>query len=164
MANALVREIKLIDSNLAPGEIITMREQVDRRTWSQRAAVTLLGIFSSIALLLSGIGLYGVMSYAVSQSVRELGLRMALGATGADLLRTVLFRGLQVTMAGLLVGGAVALALTRLLGDLLYKTSPRDPASFAAAFAAMAIAATAACLYPALRAMRTDPVRALRSW
>jgi len=162
MANALVREIKGIDDNLAPGEVITMREQVDRRTWSQRAAVTLLAIFSSIALLLSGIGLYGVMSYAVSQSVRELGLRMALGATGSDLLRIVMWKGIRVTLAGILVGGAVALGLTRLMGDLLYKTSPRDPGSFGAAFAAMAVAALAACLLPAWRAMRTDPVRALR--
>lgn len=162
MANALVREIKRIDDNLAPGEVITMREQVNRRTWSQRAAVTLLGIFGSIALLLSAIGLYGVMSYAVSQSVRELGLRMALGASGSNLLRIVMFKGLQVTMAGICVGGAVALGLTRLMGDLLYKTSPRDPGSFGAAFATMAIAAIAACLLPAWRAMRTDPVRALR--
>jgi predicted permease len=162
MANSLVEEIKKIDDNLAPGEVITMREQVTRRTWSQRAAVTLLGIFAGIALLLSGIGLYGVMSYAVSQSVRELGLRVALGATGSDLLRIVLFRGVRVTLAGIVVGGVVALGLTHLMGDLLYKTSPRDPGSFGAAFITMALAAAAACLLPALRAMRTDPVRALR--
>jgi predicted permease len=162
MANALLREMKRIDANLAPGEVITMREQVDRRTWSQRAAVTLLGIFAGIALLLSGIGLYGVMSYAVSQSGRELGLRMALGATGSDLLRIVMLKGLQVTMAGVGAGGAVALGLTRLMGDLLYQTSPRDPWSFASAFVTLAGAAIAACLLPAWRAMRTDPVRALR--
>jgi len=162
MANALLREMKRIDANLAPGEIITMREQVNRRTWSQQAAVTLLAIFAGIALLLSGIGLYGVMSYAVSQSGRELGLRMALGATGGDLLQTVLLRGFQVTLAGICIGGAVALGLTRLMGDLLYKTSPRDPESFAAAFLIMVLVAAAACLLPARRAMRTDPVQALR--
>jgi predicted permease len=162
LANALLREIKALDANLAPGEVITMREQVDRRTWSQRAAVTLLGIFGGVALLLSGIGLYGVMSYAVSQSVRELGLRMALGATGSDLLRIVMLRGFRVTLAGVCVGGAAALGLTRLLGDLLYRTSPRDPVAFTAAFLVMAIAAAAASLIPAMRAMRTDPVRALR--
>jgi len=162
VASVLVREIKKIDANLAPGELITMREQVDRRSWSQRAAVSLLGAFASIALLLSGIGLYGVISYAVSQSGRELGLRMALGATGADLLRIVMFKGLQVTVMGICIGGAAALGLTRLMGDLLYKTSPRDPGSFVAATATLAIAALAACLAPAWRAMRTDPVRALR--
>lgn len=162
VANALVRQIKAIDDNLAPGEVITMREQVDRRSWSERAAVTLLGIFGGIALLLSGIGLYGVMSYAVSQSMRELGLRMALGATGADLLRAVMWKAIQVTMLGICVGGAIALGLTRLMGDLLYKTSPHDPGSFGIAFITMALVATAASLFPAWRAMRTDPVRALR--
>ncbi len=162
LANALVREIKRIDNNLAPGEVITMREQVDRRSWSERAAVTLLGIFSGIALLLSCIGLYGVMSYAVSGSRRELGLRMALGATESDLLGSVIFKGIQVTMAGICIGAAAALGLTRLMGDLLYQTSPRDPKSFGAAFVSLVIAAIAACLLPAWRAMRTDPAQALR--
>jgi putative ABC transport system permease protein len=144
--------------------VITMREQVNRRTWSERAAVTLLGIFGGIALLLSGIGLYSVMSYAVSQSTRELGLRMALGATGSDLLRVVMVQGMRVTFAGICVGGIVALGATRLMGDLLYKTSPRDPVSFATAFITLAVAALAACLLPAWRAMRTDPVRALRGF
>jgi len=162
MANVLAREIKGIDANLAPGEVITMREQVDRRTWSQRAAVILLGIFASVALLLSAIGLYGVMSHAVSQGTREFGLRIALGATGSDLLRMVMIKGIRVAMAGLCVGGAAALVLAPLMGDLLYKTSPRDPRSFERAFVTMAISALAACLPPAWRAMRTDPVQALR--
>jgi hypothetical protein len=119
MANTLVREIKTIDANLAPGEVITMREQVGRRTWSQ-------------------------------------------GAAGPDVLRIVMLRGFQVTMAGMCVGGAAALGLARLMGDLLYKTSPRDPGSFGAAFVTMAMAAIAACLLPAWRAMRTDPVQTLR--
>jgi putative ABC transport system permease protein len=162
MANALSREIKTIDANLAPGEVITMREQVDRRTWSQRAAVDLLAIFGSIALLLSGIGLYGVMSYAVSQSTREMGLRMALGAGASDVLRIVMSQGMILTIAGIGVGTAAALGLTRLMGDLLYKTSPRDPGSFGVAFVVMVIAALAACFLPAWRAARTDPVKALR--
>jgi macrolide transport system ATP-binding/permease protein len=162
MANALLREIKAIDANLAPGEVITMREQVDRRTWSQRAAVNLLVIFGSIALLLSGIGLYGVMSYAVSQSTRELGLRMALGAGASDLVRIVMSKGMVLTLAGISVGAAVALGLTRLMGDLLYKTSPRDPESFGWAFVVMAFVAGAACFLPAWRATRTDAVKALR--
>ncbi|SPF49817.1 membrane hypothetical protein [Candidatus Sulfopaludibacter sp. SbA4] len=162
MANQLAREVKAIDANLAPGEVITMREQVDRRTWSQRAAVSLLAVFGGIALLLAGIGLYGVMSYAVSQSTRELGLRMALGAGASHLLRIVMSHGLGLTLAGIAAGAAVALGLTRLMGDLLYKVSPRDPESFAWAFLVMAIAAVAACFLPAWRATRTDPVRALR--
>ena len=162
MANALVREVKALDANLAPSEVITMQEQIYRMTWSQRAASTLLTIFTATALLLAGIGLYGVMSYAVSQSTRELGLRLALGANGADLLRIVMGRGLGLTLAGVGIGAGAAFGLTRLMGDLLYKTNPRDPGSFATAFVVMTVSATAACLLPAFRAMRTDPVRALR--
>ncbi|HLK68003.1 MAG TPA: ABC transporter permease [Bryobacteraceae bacterium] len=162
IANALVREIKAIDRNLAPGEVITMREQVSRRTWTQRAAVTLLAIFSGIALLLAGIGLYGVMSYSVSQSTRELGLRMALGADMAGLLRIVFARGLILASLGIGAGVLLALGLTRLMGDMLYKTNPRDPAPFVWAFVVMMAASCAAILVPAWRAAGTDPVRALR--
>ena len=162
LANVLAREVKAIDANLAPGEIITMREQVDRRTWSQHAAVTLLAIFGSVALFLSAIGLYGVMSYAVSQNTRELGLRMALGASAQHLLRIVIAHGLGLTIGGIAAGAALALGLTRLMGDLLYHVSPRDPAAFGIAFLVMIMAAVAAGLLPALRATRTDPVQALR--
>ncbi len=162
MANLLAREVKGMDDNLAPGEIITMREQVDRKGWSQRAAVSLLGIFGGLALLLSAIGLYGVMSYAVSQSTRELGLRMALGASAADLLRIVVAKGMGMMLTGVAVGAALALMLTRLMGDMLYKVGPRDPAAFAWAFLVMTVAACAASWVPAFRATRTDPVRALR--
>ncbi len=162
IASVLAREIKAIDPNLAAGEVITMRENIARRTWSQRAAFSLLAIFACVALLLAAIGLYGVMSYAVSQSKRELGLRMALGATGSDLLRIVMSQGLALTLVGISAGIAFALGLTRLLADMLYKISPRDPESFVSAFAAMTLAAVVACLLPAWRATRTDPVRALR--
>jgi predicted permease len=162
LAKALTREVKAIDSNLAPGEVLRMREEIDRKSWSQRAAVSLLAIFGSVALLLAAIGLYGILSYAVSQSTRELALRMALGASASHLLRMVMSRGLGLTLAGIGLGGAVALGLTRLMGDLLYKVSPRDPQSFASAFVVMGIAAVAACFVPAWRAMRIDPVRALR--
>lgn len=162
LAPALVREIHALDPNLALGDLITMRDQVDRSTATQRVAVTLLGAFGVLALLLAAIGLYGVMSHAVSQSSRELGLRMALGASAADLRRLVLSRGFRLTAVGVALGAAAALALTRLLGYLLYGVSPRDPLAFGTAFAVMAIAALMACLLPARRAARTDPVRALR--
>jgi predicted permease len=162
MANALARQVKALDASLAPTELITMREQIDRTSWTQRAAVTLLTVFGAMALLLAGVGLYGVMAYAVSQSTRELGLRMALGAEGSDLLRMVMRYGIGLAAAGIAAGAVVAAGTARLLGDLLYKVNPRDPAAFAGALAVMAVAAAAACLIPALRVMRTDPVRALR--
>jgi len=161
-AKALAREVKALDANLAPSELITMREQIDRRNWSQRAAFSLLAAFGAMALLLAAVGLYGVMSYAVRQRTRELGLRMALGAESSDLLRMVMRYGIGLAVAGMVAGAGVAAGTTRLMGDLLYKVSPRDPAAFAGAFAVMAIAAIAACLIPALRVTRTDPVRALR--
>jgi ABC-type antimicrobial peptide transport system permease subunit len=128
----------------------------------QRIAVNMLGAFGGLALLLAGVGLYGVMSYAVSQSTREFGLRMALGARGSDLLQLVISQGLLLTMAGVIVGGFAALGLSRLLGYLLYQVNPRDPLTFVIAAMVMAIASVAACLLPAWRATRTDPVRALR--
>jgi predicted permease len=161
-ARALLREVKAIDSNLAPGETITMQEQVERTTSAQRVAVAFLCTFGGLALLLAALGLYGVMSYAVSQSTRELGLRMALGAASSDLLRMVMRHGLSLTVAGVALGATAALGLNRLLGYLLYRVSPRDPLAFASAFAVMAVTALAACFLPARRATRTDPVRALR--
>jgi predicted permease len=163
MARALTREVKTLDTNLAPAEVITMREQVYRMTWSKRAAVILLLIFGGIALLLAAIGLYGIMAYNVSQSTRELGLRMALGADARDLMRLVFSHGLALTGIGVVMGGVAALGLTRLLGYLLYNVSPRDPLTFGSALAVMTIASLLACFIPAWRVMRIDPVRALRN-
>jgi predicted permease len=159
---ALVREIHALDPNLAPGEVIAMQEQVDRTTAVQRVAVTMLGVFGGLALLLAAIGLYGVMSYTVSQKTRELGLRMALGADTSNILGFVLSYGLALTAGGVVLGAAAALSLTRLMGSLLFNVSPRDPLAFGSALVVMAIAALAACLPPAWRAAYTDPVRALR--
>jgi putative ABC transport system permease protein len=113
-------------------------------------------------VLLAAIGLYGLMSSAVSQSTREFGLRLALGATASDLLRLVLSRGLALSAAGVAVGVGAAIQLTRLLGNLLFEVSPRDPAVFGLAFLVMATASTVACVVPAWRATRTDPLLALR--
>ena len=162
MAKTLAREVKALDENLAPGEVITMQEQVDRTTAVQRLAVMMLALFGGLALALAAIGLYGVMSYTVSQSTRELGLRMALGADAGNLVRLILSNGLALTLLGIVVGAAAALGLTRLIETLLYKVSPRDPLVFVSAFLVMMIAASAACFLPAWRATRTDPVRALR--
>jgi len=162
IAAALAHEVHALDANLAPYEVITLQEQMDRSTSPQRVAVTLLGVLGGLALLLATVGLYGVMSYTVSQNARELGLRMALGAGASNLLRLVMSHGLTLTAAGVVLGAAAALASTRLLGNLLYKVSPRDPLAFGSALIVMTIAATAACFVPAWRATRTDPARILR--
>jgi macrolide transport system ATP-binding/permease protein len=163
MSTAIAREVHVMDPNLAPYELITMQEQLERSTSAQMVAVTLVSVLGGLALLLAAIGLYGVMSYAVSQSTRELGLRMALGADASNLLRLVLSRGLALTGTGVLLGAGTALLLTRLLGNLLYKVSPRDPLAFGSALAVMAFVSLVACLLPAWRAATTDPMRALRN-
>ena len=159
--NALAREVHALDPNLAPLPASPLQEQIDEMSYSQRLAVTLVSIFGAMALFLAAIGLYAMMSYAVSQSTRELGLRMALGARVTDLLRLVMSRGLVLTAGGVLLGAIVALGLTRLMGNLLYKVSPRDPLAFGVAFVVMTIVALIACFLPAWRATRIDPVRAL---
>lgn len=162
MTKALAREVHTLDANLAPGEVITMQEQVDRTTAVHRMAVMMLGVFGGLALLLAAIGLYGVMSYTVSQTTRELGLRMALGARTSDLLRLVMSHGLALTAGGVLLGAGAALGLTRLMGNLLCQVSPRDPLAFGSAFVVMTLASLAACFLPVWRATRTDPARTLR--
>jgi predicted permease len=163
VATAIAREVRALDANLAPYETITLQEQLDRSTSPQQVAVTLLAVLGGLALLLATIGLYAVMSYVVSQGTRELGLRMALGANARHLLRQILSYGLTLTATGILIGTIAALSLTRLLGNLLYQVSPRDPFSFASALLIMLIAAIAACLPPAFRATHTDPMHSLRN-
>ena len=163
IANSLAEEVHRLDPNVAPQDTISMREQVDRMNFTQRLAVTLLAVFGGMALLLAAIGLYAVMSYAVSQSTRELGLRMALGAVGSDLMQLIMSRGMLLTAGGLMVGVIAALGLTRLMGALLYKVSPRDPVAFSLAFVVLVVVAAVACFLPAWRAMRIDPAQALRT-
>lgn len=160
--NALTREVHALDPNLAPIAPFRVQEQVDRKGYTQRLAAILIAIFGAMALFLAAIGLYAVMSYSVSQSTRELGLRIALGANARDLLKLVASRGLQLTVAGIGFGGIAALILTRLMGNVLYKVSPRDPLAFGSALAVITIASLTACLFPAWRATRVDPVQALR--
>src|SRR5947207_5296278 len=161
--NALAREVNALDPNLAPTAPFRVQEQVDRKGYTQRLATTLVAIFGAMALFLAAIGLYAVMSYSVSQGTRELGLRMALGAGAADLLRMVVACGLRLTIAGIFLGGIAALLLTRLMGNLLYKVGPRDPLAFGFALIVMVTVAFIACVLPARRAARIDPVQALRS-
>lgn len=158
----LAREVRALDANVAPLGILTMQEQISRQTLTQQVAGRFLGIFGGLALLLATVGLYGVMSYTVSQSARELGLRVALGAAPSHLLRLVMSRGLALIGLGLVIGFAAALATTRLFGYLLWGVSPHDPLSFGSASAIIGVASMAACFLPAWRATRIDPLRALR--
>jgi macrolide transport system ATP-binding/permease protein len=160
--NALAREVHALDSTLAPTAPFRVQEQVARKGYTQQLAGTLIAVFGAIALFLAAIGLYAVMSYSVSQATRELGMRMALGADARDILRLVLSRGLRLTIAGIAIGGFAGLLLTRLMGNLLYKVSPRDPIAFGLALFILLAVALLACFLPARRATRVDPVQALR--
>src|SRR5437016_8603971 len=162
ISGALAREVKALDPTLAPTAPFRVQEQVDRKGYTQRLAATLIAIFGAMALFLAAIGLYAVMSYSVSQSTRELGMRMALGARSVDLLRLVLSRGLKLTLAGIVLGGVAALLLTRLMGNLLYNVRPHDPIAFGLALIILLAVALIACFLPARRAARLDPARALR--
>jgi predicted permease len=129
---------------------------------AQRFSMTLLGAFAIVALLLASVGIYGVVSYIVVQRTHEIGIRVALGAQQSDVLRGVLGAGARMALIGVGIGIAVALALTRLMANLLYGVSATDPATFFSVAVLLTLVALAACYIPARRAMRVDPIVALR--
>jgi predicted permease len=161
LAPGLAQAVHALDPTLAPSAVSSMQEQIETSSSTQRIAVLLLGVFGGLALLLAAVGLYGVMSYSVSESRREIGLRMALGATSADLLRIVVGRGLGVAAGGVILGMLGGLAMTGLVADLLYRVSPRDPVTFLTAAGILLIVSAGACVAPAWRAVRVDPLKAL---
>jgi putative ABC transport system permease protein len=150
------------DPTLPNSEFTTLEQIVDHAVAPRRLITNLLGTFSSLALLLASIGLYGVIAYSVTQRTRELGIRMAIGAQRGDVLRLVLREGLTTAGIGVVLGIIGALLATRLLKSMLFGVSATNPLIFAInAFILMAVA-LAACLIPARRASRIDPMEALR--
>jgi putative ABC transport system permease protein len=152
-----------IDPDLPVWNVHTMTEQLDRSLWARRAYSWLLGVFSLVALVLAAAGIYGVISYAVSQRTQEIGIRIALGASPGEVLARVLRRGMVLVAAGSALGIGVTLAATGLLDKLLFGVSPRDPLVYGAVVAAVATVGLLANAIPARRAARLDPMRALRT-
>jgi putative ABC transport system permease protein len=158
-----IREaIRSLDKNIPISEIQTMNQVVAEANGQSRFYMVLLGAFAVVALVLAGVGIYGVMSYSVSRRTHEIGIRMALGAQSRDVLKLVVFQGIFQALAGVAVGLAGALALSHLMAGLLYGTRPTDPVTFVAAVLVLGGVAVAASYIPARRASKVDPMVALR--
>jgi putative ABC transport system permease protein len=143
--------------------VYTLQEVISRSSWQDRFLSVLFAVFAVLALTLAAVGLYAVLSYAVSLHKHEIGIRMALGASAASVRLMVLRQGMTLAAVGLAVGAVGAMALTRLLKSQLFQVSPMDPATYGAALGILVAVAALAAFVPAHRATRVDPVIALRS-
>ena len=162
MAATVRSEIQSVDKSVAKFKVTTVEHQLGQQTAERRFQTSLIGLFSLAALLLSAIGIYGLMHYFVVQRANEIGVRMALGARSLDVLALVLRQGMSLAAVGATLGILGAFALTRLLSGLLFGVTPTDPLTYAAAPAILLAVAALACWIPARRAAAIDPVRALR--
>jgi putative ABC transport system permease protein len=162
MVSAARAALSSIDSGVPMAQVSTLDDVVSRSVRDQRSSVFLLGSLGALALVLTAVGIYGVLAYNVAQQTRELGVRIALGASRGDVLSLVLGRGLRLVAIGAVIGLAASFALTRLMTALLFGVKPTDPATFAGVTLLLFIVAFTACWIPARRATRVDPMVALR--
>lgn len=160
---AIQREVLALDRNVPLTAIQTMQERVADVTSRTRFIAVLLGLFAGLALLLAGLGIYGVMAYSVSAHTRELGIRIALGAQPVAVFRLVIGQGMKLAVIGLVIGLSGAFMLTRYLATLLYEVQPTDPLTFGSVALSLVTVAFVACWIPARRATKVDPLLALRS-
>jgi putative ABC transport system permease protein len=151
-----------LDSNVTVSEVQSMDSVVDLANAQPRFNMALLMAFALVAMILSAVGIYGVMSYGVTRRRQEIGILMALGARRSDVLRMIVKQGMSLALAGAALGAIGALALTRLMTRLLYQVQPTDPATFITVPCILLAVALAACLIPACRAAQTSPITALR--
>ena len=162
LSGAVVREIHAVDPNVAVYGIRTMQDRLYDSLARQRFSSTLLGAFAAFALLLAAVGIYGVMSYLVTQSTHDIGVRVALGAQPGNIIGLVVRQGMELATIGILAGLAGAAALTRVMSSLLFGVSATDALTFCAVAALLALVAFTAIVIPARRATRVDPMVALR--
>jgi len=162
LISAVRRAVAEVKPNLPLHNVMTMEQRLANTTTSRRLNTALLGSFAAVALLLAVVGIYGVMSYTVTQRRREIGVRMALGAQKSDVLGLFIHDGLRLTLLGVAIGLAGAFALTRCLSNLLYSVETTDPLTFLTVAAALTGVAMLAGYLPARRAAIIDPMEALR--
>jgi putative ABC transport system permease protein len=162
MIPALRNAVLAIDPNQPIANVNTMEKIVDDSIAQPRLSMTLMGLFGALAMILAVVGIYGLLSYAVAQRTHEMGIRIALGAQVTDVLKLVLKQGMVLVLAGEVLGLIGALALTRLIGSLLFGVTPTDATTFIAVVAVLASVAFLACYIPARRATKVDPLVALR--
>jgi putative ABC transport system permease protein len=162
LAQSVRSAVLAIDRNQPIFDVKPLRQIVVDSIALRRLALLLLSVFAAVALALAAAGIYGVMAYAVEQRTHEIGVRMALGARGGDVLRLVVRQGLKLALCGVALGLAVALALTRLMEALLFGVSATDPLTFVGIALLLLVVAIAACWIPARRATKVDPMIALR--
>jgi predicted permease len=155
-------QVRALDQDVPIAHVQSMEQVIADKLWRGRLAMMLLGLFAAVAVTLAALGIYGAISYSVSQRTGEIGIRMALGAASGDVLRMVLRQGLFTVGAGIVVGLCGAWILTRTLGSLLYGVTATDPLTFLAVPLLLTALSAVACCLPALRASRVDPVTALR--
>jgi predicted permease len=163
IVSSIVGLVRALDPELVVANVKTMDEVVSNSVGERRLTMLLLTIFAGAALLLAAIGIYGVIAYGVTQRTQEIGIRMALGAQRADVLRMVVRQALLLAAGGIVIGGAGALLLTRLMEGLLFQVKPGDPVTFAVVSGVLAAVALLASYIPGRRATRVDPVIALRA-
>ncbi|HEY7516542.1 MAG TPA: FtsX-like permease family protein, partial [Vicinamibacteria bacterium] len=157
------REAARLDPEQALYDVKTMERVFFEELAADRVVTGLFAVFAAVALALAGVGLYGLVSYGVSQRTREIGVRLAVGARGSDIVRLVMHDGMRLVLSGLGVGLVLGYALARVMASVLRGVSPHDPLTFGVVPATLALVALAATLVPARRAARLDPVRVLRS-
>ena len=162
LASAVSNAVHEVDREMPLRDILTMDALVANSLTQQRFNMLLLGAFAGLALLLAGVGIYSVLSYSVRRSVREIGIRMALGAQLSHVLRGVVIEGMKPALAGVAIGAGGALALGRVLSGLIYGVKATDPVTFLAVAVLLAAIALLASFIPAYRATKVDPMVALR--
>jgi putative ABC transport system permease protein len=162
LISAVTKEVGALDQDIPLFAVKSMQEYLSSSVATPRFNTTLLAIFAAVALVLTIVGLYGVMSYSVAQRTNEIGIRLALGAQSRDVLLMVVKQGSALILVGLVFGLAGAYALTRLIASLLFGVTAKDPFTFVAAAVLLAIVGLLACYIPALRATKVDPMEALR--